>query len=296
VILQYTLLILGVWCCSTAAILIKLSAIEPMYLAAGRLLLAAVVLLPVHLRYRKRHPGQAPKLKSILLPAVFLAVHFMLWIVAARLIPAANGTLIANLVPLVMPAMLWVLVREKAKASELLATMIAMSGLLLMMVDDLKMDAAYLRGDGLALAAMAMLTVYLVLAKRHRTLPSIWLYVVPVYAVAGVMCLPVAVLMHGAPPAVNGREGLLLLGLVLLPTVLGHSLLNAAMWWFRGQVVSIFNLFQFTFAGVMAYLLLDGEMPTRSLYLAAAMIMLALIVMLWPQRAKTVDVAIVDAE
>lgn len=294
-ILQYLLLILGVWCCSTAAILIKLSTIEPMYLAASRLLLAAIVLFPIHLRARRRYPGQAPPLKRILLPAAFLAIHFMLWIVAARLIPAANGTLIANLVPLVMPLALWLLVKEKARFSEILATLIAMSGLLLMMVDDLNMDASYLRGDVLALAAMGMLTVYLVLAKHHKRLPSIWLYVVPVYAVAGVMCLPVAVVMHGAPPAINGREGMLLLGLVLLPTVLGHSLLNAAMWWFRGQVVSIFNLFQFTFAGVMAYWLLEGEMPTRALYVAAAMIVLALVVMLWPKH-ETVAEEVVVAE
>lgn len=293
-ILHYLLLILGVWCCSCAAILIKLSTLEPMYLACGRLLLAATVLFPVHLYMRKKYPGQAPAIKKVLLPAVFLAVHFMLWIVAARLIPAANGTLIANLVPLVMPVVLWLMVSEKPKAREVIATVIAMSGLSLMMSEDLQMDAQYLRGDILAFASMIMLTLYLVLAKRHRALPSIWLYVVPVYAAAGVICLPVAVMMHGMPATINVREILLLMGLVLIPTVLGHSLLNAAMWWFRGQVVSIFNLFQFTFAGAMAYWFLNGEMPTRGLYVTAGMIIVAVVVLVWPKRAPVTEAAMAE--
>ena len=76
-IFRYLLLILGVWSCSTAAILINLSTIEPVYLASIRLLLASLLLLPLHLHARKRYPGQAPKLRTVLLPAVFLAMHFV---------------------------------------------------------------------------------------------------------------------------------------------------------------------------------------------------------------------------
>ncbi|MAX26741.1 MAG: hypothetical protein CMJ19_19790 [Phycisphaeraceae bacterium] len=298
-IFRYLLLILGVWSCSTAAILIKLSTIEPVYLASIRLLLASLLLLPLHLHARKRYPGQAPKLRTVLLPAVFLAMHFVLWIVAARMIPAANGALIANLVPLVMPIALWLMVSEKPKSRELFATVIAMTGVGVMvsydlfesgsLLEALTEQRSYLRGDLLAFSAMCMLTVYLVLAKRNKAVPSIWLYIVPVYAVAGVMCLPLAVMLHGSPPRLDLEQTGLLLALVILPTVMGHTLLNIAMWWFRGQVVSIFNLFQFTFTGVMAYLILDGEMPTNALYVAAATVVTAVVILVWSKKEKTLE-------
>ena len=136
---------------------------------------------------------------------------------------------------------------------------------------------------------MCMLTVYLVLAKRNKAVPSIWLYIVPVYAVAGVMCLPLAVMLHGSPPRLDLEQTGLLLALVILPTVMGHTLLNIAMWWFRGQVVSIFNLFQFTFTGVMAYLILDGEMPTNALYVAAATVVTAVVILVWSKKEKTLE-------
>jgi drug/metabolite transporter (DMT)-like permease len=207
--------------------------------------------------------------------------------------------LIANLVPLVMPIALWVMVSEKPKSREVFATIIAMSGVAIMVSSDLfrsgslrealTAQTSYLRGDLLAFAAMCMLAVYLVLAKRNKAVPSIWLYIVPVYAVAGVMCLPLAVILHGTPPSLDLKQTGLFLALVILPTVMGHTLLNIAMWWFRGQVVSIFNLFQFTFTGVMAYLILNGEMPTRALYLAATTIVTAVVILVWPKKSPAVE-------
>jgi len=44
------------------------------------------------------------------------------------------------------------------------------------------------------------------------------------------------------------RQWLMLIGLGIIPTVMGHSVLNHCMHLLRGQTVSIFNLGQFVFA------------------------------------------------
>ncbi len=69
----------------------------------------------------------------------------------------------------------------------------------------------------------------------------------------------------------SGRDVLLILGLGIIPTVIGHSLVNNAMKHFRGQIVSIINMGQFVFAGIMAFLLW-GEVPAKTFYVAAALL------------------------
>jgi drug/metabolite transporter (DMT)-like permease len=54
----------------------------------------------------------------------------------------------------------------------------------------------------------------------------------------------------------------------------GHSLINYAMKHFRGQLVSIINMGQFVFAGIMAYFLF-AEVPAPSFYVASGMLILS---------------------
>ena len=52
---------------------------------------------------------------------------------------------------------------------------------------------------------------------------------------------------------------------MLVPTIIGHSILNYSMKHLRGQVVSILNVLQFVSAGIMAYFIRD-EVPAATLY------------------------------
>ena len=120
---------------------------------------------------------------------------------------------------------------------------------------------------------MLLFALYLSLGRRNRDIPSIWLYVVPLYAMAGLVCL-----VAGAPrlPSVSPslREWLLLLALAVVPTILGHSLLNGAMKHFRGNVVSVCNVGQFFFAGVIAWVVF-GELPKPVFWPAALLVVAA---------------------
>lgn len=60
-------------------------------------------------------------------------------------------------------------------------------------------------------------------------------------------------------------------GLAVIPTILGHSILNYSLKHFRGQVVSIINGLQFVFAAVMAYLIF-AEAPHLVFYPTALLI------------------------
>jgi drug/metabolite transporter (DMT)-like permease len=268
------LLVFGVFCCSTAVIMIKSSSTDPVLLSALRLFVAAGALSPLFvMRWRQhRHAYTRAHLLATLFPGVLLAVHFVSWIIGARLAPAANSSLIVNLVPIVMPLMLAATVHERLTKTEMLATATAIAGVLLLSVFDFNTSRAYFWGDVICFGSMLAFAYYLVQARKNQALPSLWLYVVPLYAVAGVLCLAAALFrVNPLTQPYPLREILLILGLGLVPTVLGHSILNLSMKHLRGQVVSILNMGQFIFAGVMAYFLRD-EVPGWAFYVAASLI------------------------
>jgi drug/metabolite transporter (DMT)-like permease len=147
----------------------------------------------------------------------------------------------------------------------------------LLVYDDFGVNPEHFEGDVICFISMLLLALYLVMGRRYRSAIGIWSYIVPLYAFAGVICLIVAVAVEPRLPVLDVPELLMLLGLVLIPTIVGHSLLNVAMRRMRGQIVSIANTGQAIFAGAMA-LLLFGELPSNAFYVAAVGVVAGIVV------------------
>jgi len=273
VILHLLLLLLSVFAASTAVIMIKASTVHPMLLSAWRLFVAAVILTPLFTRdYRRQREGYGwADLRVSIVPGIVLGTHLMSWVYGARMTPTANASLIVNLVPVAMPFFLWFLVSEPISRNELIATGIALTGVFILTAADLNISTSYFAGDLICLASMLFYALYMALGRRNRTVATVWLYLVPLYYVAGTFCLVVALFFVNPIQAYPAREVLLILGLGIIPTVIGHSLLNNAMKHFRGQVVSILNMGQFIFAGIMAFLLFR-EVPGWPFYVASILL------------------------
>jgi drug/metabolite transporter (DMT)-like permease len=294
------ILLIGVWACSTSVIFIKLSRTDPILLAGYRQVLAAILLIPVFARtLRKGRAAFTPELLKRSLPAAFfLAVHFISWIAGARLTPAAHSSLIVNMVPIVMPFLLYFLIDERLTRVECAGTVLALSGLLVLGLADFRFAVDYAVGDVICFVSMVLYALYLAQARKNRDFPSIWHYVFPVYFIGGILCLIVALAAwaggwiqapHKQP--LDLVEIVCIVGLAVVPTVVGHSIINFSLTRLRGQTVVVINLSQFVFAGVMAFYLLD-EVPTLSFYGASALLVSgAVIVILAASRHELPDPA-----
>jgi drug/metabolite transporter (DMT)-like permease len=268
-------LFLGVFGCSTAVILIKKSALDPALLSALRLLLAALLLAPLFWRARARYRDEwrlSDAARSVP-PALALAAHFITWVVGARATLAANASLIVNMVPLVMPFFLALLVGERVRRAELFGTALGLGGVVALSLADFRAGSTHLTGDLICFGSMLFFALYLTLGRHNRHLPSIWLYVVPLYAVAGSVCLLVALLRGGFAllGELDQREAGFVLALAVIPTIVGHSLLNLSLKRLSGATVSVCNLAQFLFAGALAWALF-GELPKPTFWPASALI------------------------
>ena len=269
------ILLVGIFACATSVIFIKESTLHPAMLACLRLVFAAVLLLPVFLRDVGRHRGTVNRghLMRGLLPGVLLGLHLIVWNVGARMTPAVNASLVVNMVPLVTPALLWMIASERLNRGEWIGTGLGLVGMVALSARDYRFDPAYFAGDAMCFAAMVLFALYIVFARRNKDVPSVFLYVVPLYATAAVTCATACLFVDGATDSVLvPRELALAFGLGVVPTIVGHSALNFAMTRYRGQSVTLANLLQPLFAGILAFLLL-GEIPSLAFYGASALIL-----------------------
>jgi drug/metabolite transporter (DMT)-like permease len=275
------LLIVGITACSTAALMIKASHADPLLIAAWRLLIAGALLSPLFFRARRRYPAYPTRqLVWMTLPsAILLAAHFWSWNLGVHMTIIANASLIVNMTAPVMPVIIWITTRERARPMELVGTAIAFGGSLILGVSDLNLDREYFLGDIVCFGSMLTFAFYLAWSRRQRQLPSIWLYAPPVYFMAGMACLLAGWIKTGSPMVHEPREWLLFAALALIPTMTGHSILNHAMQRLPSQLVATMNLGQFIPAAALAWPLFH-EKPSGIFAIAALLVIAGALVVI----------------
>lgn len=283
---RYLQLLLSIFALSTSVIWIKAGTTHPFVVAAMRLLIACVFLAPMFLRDRAVHRGTFTRghLLRTLPPAVILAAHFLSWTAGARMTGSAQASLIVNMVPIAMPFLLFYVTGERINRREIIGTVLAISGVLLLTLRD-ALGGGDPLGNIVCFGSMLLFAWYLALGRRNRDFPTIWLYVVPVYLVAGVLCLIASLPWIGTFETGSGHEWLMLAGLAIVPTIVGHSLLNNAMRHLRGQLVSLCTVGQFIFAGVMGWLFFR-EAPAPIFYAASSLVVAGIVMVILNRPAQ----------
>jgi drug/metabolite transporter (DMT)-like permease len=269
-------LFVGVAACSTSVIFIKATTMAPAYLAATRLLFAAVLLLPLFLKhfYRATPATRRQVILGAIPGGILLALHFISWNEGARRTLAAHATMIVNMVPLALPFLLWLTHKERVNRREWLATTLALAGVGWLAFRDFHFAPEHFVGDLICFGSMIVFAAYLAFGRRNREAASIWLYMVPLYAVAGVFCLMVALWDWQSIVHAGYEDYLAALALALIPTLTGHTLLNWSMRRLRGQVVGVVNVSQFVFSGFMAYWVYS-ELPGLDFFVVGVLVGIA---------------------
>jgi drug/metabolite transporter (DMT)-like permease len=275
------LLVFGVLCGSFAVIFIKASHEHPLLVASYRLLIAAAVLSPLFWRELKAYPGKYGwrEVGWSALPGLVLAIHFTSWVIGARLTAVASASLVINLTPVAMPFFVYFLYRERVNRREILGSVFTLAGLAVLAWSSLKISETNFIGDLTCLGSMLAFAAYLALGRRNGQRLSLWLYMVPLYTIAGMACLLAALPFVNPIKPYQTEDVLLIIALGLIPTVLGHTILNYSLKFFRGQVVSVTNLGQIVFSGIMGFIFFR-EVPAPVFFAAAALILTGVLIVL----------------
>jgi len=270
--LRFLLLLSGVVFCSTSIIFIRSSGLEPSLLATYRLAFAVALLSPLfYLNWRKHRATVKPRVfLRCIPPALLLAVHFISWTWGARMTYIANATLIINLTPAVMPFLAYFLIREHVTRREILGTFVAMIGVVVMAWNAFSIDPQYLWGNVVCFGSMITFAAYLAFARINRDFPSIWLYMVPINAIASACCLLYSFFTLDSVGLGSWEEAGWMLAMAVFPTILGHVTLNRSLRYFTAQTFAVVNLHQFVSAGILGWLVFS-DVPPKTFFFAAAL-------------------------
>jgi len=272
----YGLLILAVLCVSVGSIFVRLAAAPALAVAFNRIFLASVVVAPFAAPSLARAwPVLTARRRLILLASgVSLGVHFATWIASLSYTSVAASVLLVNTAPLFTLFFSWWFLGERASKAVLIAMAVALTGAALIAAGDWgDGGAASLKGDALAVAGAVTMSLYHVIGRGLRDALPLPAYVLGVWSTAAatlaVLAATARVPVFGYPP----RTFALFLALAVVPTVVGHGLVNRSLRHIPAPTVGLFLLGEPIAASILAYAVF-GENP-GALTIAGGVLVLA---------------------
>lgn len=268
-------LLLGVLAVSTAAPLIRWAeSAPPLTVAAARVCLAALILAALSgaaLKTLAALPRRERWLTA--LAGLFLAAHFGVWISSLYYTSTAASLALVATQPIFAGLIAWATLREPMTAREVGGIAIAGVGCLVLAGGDLGgADRTALFGDALALAGAITAAAYYVVGRRLRAALPLLPYLAGVNLVAGAL-LAIAALVAGTRVTGLGGEVYLALALsAIIPSVVGHTLLNWSVRRVPVHLVSLGILGEPVGASALTWLFF-GETPPAHAALGGAIIL-----------------------
>jgi drug/metabolite transporter (DMT)-like permease len=264
----------GVLAVSTSAILIRLcftAAQEngvgfSLFIAASRLTLASLFLLPAWVRLR---PTTVPTVAYYYAGAAgaCLALHFATWITSLSLTSIAAATTLVTTNPIWVALICWLWFQEKPTKLTVIGMIIALLGGVMIALGDGKIQGEntnFLGGDFLALAGAWTVSFYLLLgreAQRHGL--GVGSYSAIAYTTAAVLLLPLPLLFgSGYLDYPNLVYGWVLL-MAILPQLVGHTSFNWSIRWLSPTVVTLAVLGEPIASSLLGWLIF-AEIPSLS--------------------------------
>lgn len=279
---QYGYLAIGIIALSFAAIFVRLSDVAPPVIAFYRLAFAWVPLfLVINLpRMRKtavRSGGFASRSDFYLAAAAgaCLGLHYAVWFVSLQYTSIGSSTTLVTLQPIFVVLFSFLLFKERVSGKSILGLVLAILGAFVITSSDAMFSRDHLYGDMLALGAAVLIAIYLMIGRSVRHRVDTFHYMNVVYA-SGALVLLILNLSTGQEMSGFAlREWLIFIGLAVVSTLLGHTLLNWLLGSLRASTVSIFFLGEPVGANILAYLLMNEMMGVRQT-LGAALVLLGI--------------------
>ncbi|MBD3174143.1 MAG: EamA family transporter [Armatimonadia bacterium] len=253
----------GILGTSMGAILVRLAygeGVPSLSIAAWRLVFASAILLPYAALHQR---GQMVRFEGremvwVIVSGLFLGLHFATWIASLAYTSVASSVVLVSTGPVFVGLGSWVILREPPTPRQVAGMGLAAVGSVVISWGDFGGGTAPLLGDLLALTGAVMVAGYLMIGRHLRARRSVVAYAAPVYGVAMLVLVAIALLsgqpMAGFPP----MAFLWLLALGVVPQLIGHTSLNWALGHLSATLVAMATLAEPVGASILAYLLL-GE-------------------------------------
>lgn len=254
----YIFLPIGIIAISTASIFIKLCDAPALIIAAYRMTLASLVLLPFA-GYQKigRGWGRA-EAGWFILSGTFLALHFAFWIASLKFTSVASSVVLVSTNPIFVGIGAWLFFKEPVGRNLILGIILSVLGSGLISFGDMSLTGNALMGDGLAILGAITASGYLLVGRMMRKGQDLLSYIFPVYSVAAVVLILLSLTFQMPFSGYSSSTYLFLFLLALIPQLIGHTTFNWALKYLPASIVAIAILGEPVGSAILAYFIL-GE-------------------------------------
>lgn len=269
---------------ATSGIFVRLSETGPVATAFWRGALA----LPLLALWSAwdRAPSQrasGPRDLRFFWAGLFFAGDLGLWHWSLLLTSVAASTLEANLAPIIVTLIAWVLWRERPRTAFLVALALALAGVLAMVSPKLGAGGGALLGDFLGLATACCYAGYIVVVSRLRSAHATSSVMLRTTCVFTVLLLPIALTEKFFPDTLHGWA--VLVGLAVIAQAFGQGLIAYAFAHLPATLGSVGLYVQPVASALYARILL-GERLTPVQLLGACVVLIAIVLARASQPAR----------
>ncbi|MFD8009251.1 DMT family transporter [Streptomyces sp. NPDC058955] len=232
-----------------------LPADHPLYGAALRALPAGAVLLAL----ARKRPHGAWWWRSAVLGLLNVSLFFVLVYAASQLLPTSVAATVMAVSPLAMMLIAWALVAERPGVPHLAGAVVGLAGVALMLLT----GASGVSGPGVLASVAAMLVSAFghILAKRWSADVDVLASTAWQLTAGGLLLLPVAAAVEGAPPALSPSALLAFAYVSLVATALAFTVWFAGLRHLPAATVGLLGLLN-PMTGVLLGVLVAGEALT----------------------------------
>ena len=235
-----------------------------LFLAASRLGIASLFLLPTWVRLRQT---TVPTIAYYYAGAAgaCLALHFATWITSLSLTSIAASTTLVTTNPIWVTFICWFWFHERPTKLTVIGMIIAILGGVTITLTDGEIQGEstnYLWGNFLALAGAWMVSFYLLLGREaQRNGLGVGSYAVIAYTTAALLLLPLPLLFGSGYLGYPKLVYVWVLLMALIPQLLGHTSFNWSLRWISPTVVTLTILGEPIVSSLLGWLIF-AEIPS----------------------------------
>jgi len=265
----------GLLAVSFSAILIRFCSAPPTQIAFWRVAMAGAVFIGWNVARHGSPKVDRRDIGIIALAALFLAAHFYFWIASLFMTSINSSVVLLAIQPLFALVLQTVFLRTRVSRRNALSLCIGLVGAAILAGGDF-LHAGELagRGDVYAIVSAAFAACYLFAGSYRRGRLTAYLGVV--YSASGLILVAIAAVRRQAMTPPDPTDWIWFALLAIVPTLVGHTMLNRSMIHFPAYVVNLAVLAEPILTAIWAWIVfretLTGNVLLGGVFIIAAVL------------------------
>ncbi len=254
----FFLILIAIVAISTASVFIKLCDAPALIIAAYRMGLVSLLLLP-YAGYRGIWKGwRRQDICWLALSGLFLGFHFAFWIASLKYTSVASSVVLVTSHPVLVGLGASLFLDESLRRNLILGIVLSVSGSVVIGYGDMAISQKALMGDVLALLGAISASGYLLVGRKMRKDQNLIAYIFPVYSTAALVLIFLCLILRQPFFGYSPSTYLWLVLLAVIPQLIGHTIFNWALKYLPAAMIAITILGETIGSTALAYLIL-GE-------------------------------------